>query len=371
MKKFFYLAVAACAALAACSKNEVTPVDVDQQITFQAVVNKASTKGMIDGTYYKTDAPTFGTGAFYNTGTTSFSGTSPVYIPMSEVKYNSTKKAWTTDTPYYWPKNGTLTFFSFSPWSITTGANPTSVTITATDGVKIEAYDVDARQTDDLMVADVKTDSGNNTDYNPGDAGTYQKGVATVFRHKLAQIVDVKFQSNNNYKHNPIQAGDKQFFINYVKVNNYKQKGTYTSTNSVSSTTLGSWSDIDVAKNYTFFEETTPCNKEFTSTATSANSITNGYLLLLPQSFLASDATEFEIKYTIRSFWGTGASDYSDDVVTVHIPFYQALATASTANTISMNKKYTFTFTVGLDQIYWAPSVEDWGTDNISYTPVI
>ena len=48
MKKFFYLAVAACAALAACSKNEVTPVDVDQQITFQAVVNKASTKALID-----------------------------------------------------------------------------------------------------------------------------------------------------------------------------------------------------------------------------------------------------------------------------------------------------------------------------------
>ena len=372
MKKFFYLAVAACAALAACSKNEVTPVDVDQQITFQAVVNKASTKGMIDGTYYTTGAPSFGTGAFYNTGSNGFGPSSPAYIPMSEVKYNDTKKAWTTDTPYYWPKNGTLTFFSFSPWSITTGTNPTSVTITAANGVKIEGYDVDARQTDDLMVADVITGSSNNTTYNPNDGGTYsQQGVATVFRHKLAQIVDVKFKSHDNYKHDPIKAGDKQFFINYVKVNSYKQKGTYTSTNSVSSTSLGSWSDIDGAKSYTFFEEGTPCDKEFTSTATSANSITNGYLLLLPQSFLASDETEFEIKYTIRSFWGTGASDYSDDVVTVHIPFYQALATALTANTISMNKKYTFTFTVGLDQIYWAPSVEDWGTDNISYTPVI
>ena len=367
MKKFFYLAVAACAALAACSKNEVTPVDVDQQITFQAVVNKASTKGMIDGTNYKTTYPSFGTAAYYNATGTTFPTSSSPYIPESEVKYSDTALGWTTETPYYWPKNGALTFFSYSPWTTLN----TLTTIDETNGVVITGYDVDANQAVDVMVADAVTCSSNDTAYDGEGSGPYKAGVKTVFRHKLAQIVDVKFQSNNNYKHDPIQAGDKQFFINYVKVNNYKQKGTYTSTNSVSSTTLGSWSDIDGAKNYTFFEETTSCDKEFTSTATSANSIINGYLLLLPQSFTASDATEFEIKYTIRSFWGTGASEYSDDVVTVHIPFHQALATALTANTISMNKKYTFTFTVGLDQIYWAPSVENWGTESVNYSLVI
>lgn len=361
MKKFFYLAVAACAALAACSKNEVTPVDVDQQITFQAVVNKASTKGMIDGTYYKTDAPTFGTGAFYNTGTTSFGPSSPAYIPMSEVKYNDTKKAWTTDTPYYWPKNGTLTFFSFSPWSITTGTNPTSVTITATDGVKIEAYDVDARQTDDLMVADVITGSSNNTDYNPGDAGTYQKGVATVFRHKLAQIVDVTFKTNQNYKLDPVAAGHKEFFINSVNINSYRQKGTYTSSNVVSSTALGTWSDHSDAKSYEFFKESTSCGTEFGTNPTSAKSITNNYLLLLPQTL--PDDTKIVIKYTIRTY--SSASTHSDDVVTSEIPLKNVISE------IEMNKKYTINFTVGLDQIYWAPSVENWGTESVDYSPVI
>ena len=40
--KFYLIAAAACAALAACSKNEVAPVDVDQQITYQTIETKAA-----------------------------------------------------------------------------------------------------------------------------------------------------------------------------------------------------------------------------------------------------------------------------------------------------------------------------------------
>ena len=60
MKNYLFIAAAACVALAACTKNEVKPVEVDQEITFQAVVNKASTKAMIDGITYD-PGNTFGT----------------------------------------------------------------------------------------------------------------------------------------------------------------------------------------------------------------------------------------------------------------------------------------------------------------------
>ena len=50
MKKNIIIAIAAYVALAACTKNELKPVEVDQQITFQAVVNKPSTKAMLTGT---------------------------------------------------------------------------------------------------------------------------------------------------------------------------------------------------------------------------------------------------------------------------------------------------------------------------------
>ena len=105
MKKNIIIALAACVALAACTKNELKPVEVDQQITFQAVVNKASTKAMIDGNTYDT-GNTFGTVAYKVKDKNT-----ELYIPVSEVKYNSTDKYWSTEAPYYWPKDGSkLTF---------------------------------------------------------------------------------------------------------------------------------------------------------------------------------------------------------------------------------------------------------------------
>lgn len=359
MKKFFYLAVAACAALAACSKNEVTPVDVDQQITFQAVVNKASTKALIDGTNYKTTYPSFGTAAYYNATGTTFPTSSSPYIPESEVKYSDSATAlgWTTETPYYWPKNGALTFFSYSPWTTLN----TLTTIDETNGVVITGYDVDANQDVDVMVADAVTCSSNDTAYDGEGSGPYKAGVKTVFRHKLAQIVDVTFKTNQNYKLAPVAAGHKEFFINSVNINSYRQKGTYTSSNVVSSTALGTWSDHSDAKSYEFFKESTSCDTEFGTTPTSAKSITNNYLLLLPQTL--PDDTKIVIKYTIRTY--SSASTHSDDVVTSEIPLKNVISE------IKMNKKYTINFTVGLDQIYWAPSVENWGTESVDYSPVI
>lgn len=357
MKKFFYLAVAACAALAACSKNEVTPVDVDQQITFQAVVNKASTKALIDGTNYKTTYPSFGTAAYYNATGTTFPTSSSPYIPESEVKYSATALGWTTETPYYWPKNGALTFFSYSPWTTLN----TLTTIDETNGVVITGYDVDANQDVDVMVADAVTCSSNDTAYDGEGSGPYKAGVKTVFRHKLAQIVDVTFKTKQNYKLDPVAAGHKEFFINSVIINSYRQKGTYTSSNVVSSTALGTWSDHSDAKSYEFFKESTSCDTEFGTIPTSAKSITNNYLLLLPQTL--PDDTKIVIKYTIRTY--SSASTHSDDVVTSEIPLKNVISE------IKMNKKYTINFTVGLDQIYWAPSVENWGTESVDYSPVI
>lgn len=361
MKKYLLIAATACVALAACTKNEVKPVEVDQQITFQAVVNKASTKAMIDGTAYKTDAPSFGTAAYYVKNGVTFPANAELYIPESEVKYNNTNLGWTTDTPYYWPKNGALTFFSYSPYSINA-----KVTIDETDGVVITDYNVNDNQLVDVMVADVVTATANDTPYVGEGSGPYHNGVSTVFRHKLAQIVNVTFKTDKNYKLTPLNAGHKQFFINQVSIKNYKQTATYKSGNNISSSNLGSWGTAtSPVGEYVFFKETSSCGTEFDNSATSAKSISNGYLLVLPQTFASSGDAEFEITYTIRTY--SSASEHSDDVVTVNIPLHDIL----TNHKIEMNKKYTFAFTVGLDQIYWAPSVVDWASESISYSQTI
>ena len=74
MKKFTLIALSACVALAACTKNEVRPVSTDQEITFETAVYKASSKALISTTTYPNTA-TFGTVAYKeSTGNAKYFG---------------------------------------------------------------------------------------------------------------------------------------------------------------------------------------------------------------------------------------------------------------------------------------------------------
>ena len=356
MKKFF-LAALAIAAIASCTKNEVNEVTANDQITFQTVVGP-NTKALIDGIVYNTSDPAFGTVAYYIANGETFPGDADLYIPESMVSYSS--PYWSTATPYYWPKNGSLTFFSYSPYT----ELESSMECDETTGLTLTAWDVHVNPNVDVMVADVQTDQTANDSH-----GGYT-GVPTIFRHKLSQIVDVTFKTDKDYANshdgtpgNEFVAGDKQFFINYVKINKLEQTGTYTSGNDVDDTHLGTWNlpaTPAYDHNYNWFSETAPFDTEFKSAPTSAN--TMAYLLVMPQTYenftapqTAADVSNVEVKYTIRTY--TDESHYSDDVVTTHVSMYDIF---STSHTLDMNNKVTINFTIGVNQIYWAPSVVAW-----------
>ena len=202
MKKNSIIAIAACVALAACTKNELKPVEVDQQITFQAVVNKASTKAMIDGNTYDT-GNTFGTVAYKVKDATS-----ELYIPVSEVKYTDGSPAyWSTEAPYYWPKEkgSSLTFYSYSPFNYSEDGTKTAIPVTAAaTGLTFENYSVKDHQQTDLMVADKKADQTGNT----ATTNSWAAGVPTVFHHMLAQIVAINFQTVVNALATPVVVKD-------------------------------------------------------------------------------------------------------------------------------------------------------------------
>ena len=241
MKRSIFLALAACVALAACTKNEVRPVVADQQITFQAVANKPSTKAMIEGTTFAKDS-TFGTVAYKVNG-----GNSELYIPISEVKYNSTDNFWSTEAAYYWPKESgsTLTFYSYCPYYYSENNTKTAITVTSDKGgLTFSNYSVKDHQKTDLMVAEKKDGMTQNT----SDAGgSWAKGVPTVFHHKLAQIVRIDFltavdasvesptikdyaNGHDGTSGKAYVAGDKQFVITGVYFEKIHEDGTYTST---------------------------------------------------------------------------------------------------------------------------------------------
>lgn len=382
MKKYIVIAIAACVALAACTKNEVRPVSTDQEITFETAVYKASSKALISNTTYPKTA-TFGTVAYRE------SSGNPKYFGPEEVSYNSTKHYWSTATAYYWPKNDALTFMSYSPYKYQE-SDHSSTAITVTDSYNqlvISGYDVAAHQETDLMVADIQKGQKANTTQG---GGTWQKGVPTVFHHKLSQIVAINFQTvdtqapndKKDYANghdgsatNPYQAGDQQFFLNEVSLKNTCFKGNYSYVYDDSSnpaTTTEGWTKDDSSTESSTLWFTEPSAYRNAAgkfikgginpqrTDASGATATNKYILILPQTFEAYankvDAPHIYIKYTVRTYYA--ADGYSDEVIEERVPIYDIHPTWA------MNKKITYNFNLTKQRIYWDPRVVDWGSES-------
>lgn len=330
MKKVLFLFAAASVLFASCAKNEVNQVE-DSRISFQTVVGKTSTKALLTGTTYKTTDPTFGTFAFLVQKGENWSAnhaTAGTFIENKEVKpTGSAPTVWTTATAYYWPKQGSLTFFSYSPYNELNGV----VSCTNDDkGIKVSAWDVDANQSVDVMFADKIADQTAN-----GTNGGYT-GVPTVFRHKLAQIAGFTFKTTEAYT-------GLEFKVTNIQVTGVNYKGKYEN---------GAWvPDADV-KDYVWYNDAAGTAFTNAGVAVAENgSGADGYILLMPQTVPAE--AKVKVTYTIK---GEGGA-----VETVS----QEVDLKDITATIAENKKITYEITVGnLKQIYWAPSIVEWETEN-------
>ena len=391
MKKYFIIAIAACVALAACTKNEVRPVSADQEITFETAVYKASSKALISNTTYPKTA-TFGTVAYRESNEEKYFG-------PEEVSYNRTQYYWSTATAYYWPVNDALTFMSYSPYKYQESAH-SSTAITVTDSynqLAISDYDVAAHQETDLMVADIQKGQVANTTQ---DGGTWQKGVPTVFHHKLSQIVAINFQTVDtqapNTKHDyanghtgesgsEYEAGDQQFFLNEVSLCKTCFTGSYEYTydDASSAVTKDEWTKEStiVDKTMWFTEPSTLPNVagKFIGgaiipdrTDDAGNPVTNDYILILPQTFesytLGNESTvpHIYIKYTVRTYYAdnklnTDNDGFSDETIETVVPLYDI---HSTDHTWAMNKKITYNFNLTKQRIYWDPQVVNWDSES-------
>ena len=392
MKKISLIALAACVVLAACTKNEVRPVSADQEITFETAVYKASSKALISTAAYPETA-TFGTVAYRES-----SGT-PKYFGPEEVSYNSTQHYWSTATAYYWPVNDALTFMSYSPYKYQeTGYTATPVNVTELyNTIKFADYNVQDHQDTDLMVADIKKAQTANT---TKDGGTWQKGVPTIFHHKLSQIVAINFQTVDtqapNTKHDyanehdgtaskKYMAGDQQFFLNEVALCKTCFTGSYEYTydDASSAVTKDEWTkgSTIVDKTMWFTEPSTLPNVagKFIGgaivpgrTDDAGNPVTNDYILILPQTFesytLGNESTvpHIYIKYTVRTYYAdnklnTDNDGFSDETIETVVPLYDI---HSTDHTWAMNKKITYTFNLTKQRIYWDPQVVNWDSES-------
>ena len=220
MKKIFF-ALAAVAALAACSKSEATYDDVQNEIAFVAVPQNI-TKAMITGeampktdlfnvwAWYKQLDPETSIADWQTDGTDN-----QWYVVEKPFGYRNATNNWGGVTPYYWPKLGSLLFAGYYPVDI---KNSVEYFFTATDNRMVfnnipqsEVNSIDEDEfTEDIMY------------FNMTDVSSAAGPVSVIFKHALSWItVNVKKSE-----------GSPKIVIDEIKFTAVDDRGTGTVNNS-------------------------------------------------------------------------------------------------------------------------------------------
>lgn len=353
-KHIFYIA-AACVALASCVKNEVRVNAPDKEITFQTVSTKAG------GTAFETNKHFFSYAYFLEKGKNwgDNHADAKAYIDNALITYDTPaagKSYWAAKDKYYWPKQGSLTFFA---WTDNTIHNPNSnpapsvgtgatVSCAHDTGIKIENYSVKDNPNKDILVAAIANDKKNNE----SATGEWEQGVPTVFRHALAKV---EFKVNKKMAYENVT-----FKVRSITLNNVSTKGTFTQG---SPTESWGWSAQPATATDILPVFTRAKGEEVKVTETAElapakfnalTPVTGDYCIVLPQDF---DGTQtLTIVYDI-------ITSYTSEPVTETVTETKALNTIYTDNW-ECKKNYILNITLGLNEIYWDPSVEPW-VDNV------
>lgn len=348
MKKYFLIAAAACVALAACTKNEVKPVEVEQEITYQTIDTKAASNFASDK-HFTSYAYMLPSGQAWDDKYASGSA----YIADADIYYHTSPNyEWKADKTYYWPKQGSLTFFA---WSTYTNAKPSltgaTVSCTQAKGIQVDAFDITQNKNVDFLVAEVAKDKKANTsDHEDESSNTWAKGVPTVFKHALSKLV-FKVQTVKGSSPYDYTADNVTFTVKSIKLKGVNNKLSYSQ----------DWQSGETASKHTWTDPASPVEIEevpvFSGEYIASNTATpltpasgTDYYIVIPQTFDTDDV--LEIVYDITtSFTGTPVTE----TVTIND---KKLSDAYTQ--WEPGKEYTLTIKLGIDEVLWDPDVTAW-----------
>lgn len=180
MRRFMLMALATVAAGCSGNVDDVAPEDGRDQILFDVneIVSKASGQNSA-----MSSASSFGSYAWHSPADGSGSY---AYIPVEEVSCkDNVWKAWGTgeeqDHTYYWPSDGTMSFFGWSPYSIAGRQGFTC----GKDGYELAGWNTLESQ-DDLMTAVTER-----------DCAASHAAVTMTFSHALSALTFLLKVSND------------------------------------------------------------------------------------------------------------------------------------------------------------------------------
>ena len=350
MKKLFFIAAIASAALVSCTKNEVAQVADQNEITFAAPIVAPATKASLDGTSFPTTYGNFVVWGWYHEGDFNYTNSGSYFTYMSgvEVEYKGSINdvtdgggAWQTSTPYYWPKNGKLTFDAYYPTTLPSG----TVKATAKNGLMFKDYVTPAACADqvDVLVSDRAWNK--TTSIDPTGNDSYD-GVDIVFNHIMSSI-NFTVSSVDTYVPGAIKVKSIQ-----VKANG---QGTFNQNVDGDLSEHPLWNDITGVKTFDVY---TAADYDASYTVENAESKIGTEAILIPQGFDPAK-TVITIQYYIKN--GTEAPLLQ--TATFPLSSYDASVEGvgtETINSWQMGRKYIYNIRFTLEEVYFAPSVVDW-----------
>lgn len=356
MNKIIWIS-AAVLSVAACAKNEVIPVNSgeNQEITFN-VAPKTKAHTEFDKNFkFKSYAYYLPSGETWARHTT----TPSLYIDgavISNTNPRGIDGVWkAADKTYYWPKNGSLTFFAYSlnkgDLQLEETADKNNDGNSATLGWPSMFYcdpltgihgflDLMNDPNTDFLVADIKSDqSANTTTVENGKF--YKDGVPTLFRHMLSKVL-FNVKTADSYT-------GKSFDLISITFKKISHAGHYSQFPSESSPS-GFNPVTGIARASVIY--TKPTKTSFSNNSFTA--VVGDKELYIPQTFL--DDSEIEVVYTIT----TKVLNSADVVETVTKTIQLNTLFSTSTGGWEMGKKYTINLTFTLDEILWDPAVEEW-----------
>lgn len=351
MKKMFFIAAIAGAALVSCTKNEVVEVAEQDVITFAAPVTTPSTKAVEVVGNYPTNLHFSVFGHYFTENYTTLED-GQLYMNDVETAYTDDVVGWdpaavTGGENYYWPKQGTITFAAYSP----SGCTPVAYT---TEGIQFTNFTVEAKAENqyDLLFSER---TYNQTKSTMTTANDPYKGVQIRFNHALSSIC---FTVATDYDYT---QDDFRIAVTKIELQNVASNGKFNQgleDDNLSSTAANTehpgWTvNTDSKTKYVAFEG----EQELTTTATitdnveglrEKNNVNNTNLILLPQEL--TDVVLY-VEYTIYND-NTGAVVKQN--ATLPITNYGVVFQWYRGN------RYTYNIKIGLDKIYFDPTVTEW-----------
>ena len=352
MKKLIVL-FSAVAALAACSKNEVVPAVSGENVE---ISYKVAPRTKADPQAFDTKN-VFASWAYYlpsgKKWATDYKD-AKIYIGKEAeegVTISYGNNVWKDQTAsHYWPKEGNLTFFAYSLNSSSlTDKSGTDTYFTCLNhesqyGI-CGSLHLDTNPNTDFLVADIASDkTANEKVYN-------FNGVPTLFKHKLSRV---KFavRKKSDYPGatitlNSITFKNLVYGMTYTQYQNDKAKGIipdYMYPGTARSDQEYTKTDFEVSSSTAF------------APVPDANEVRYIYI---PQNFKditdADKIATIEVKYTVTLKKGISETDKG-----ISETYTKTLNVKDIFDSWEIGKRYTFNLIFSLDEINWAPGVDDW-----------